>query len=115
MTIVFTDLDGTLLDDANYSWEAARPALEELKRRGIPCVLVTSKTRAEVEFWRNRLGNTDPFVVENGAAVFIPKDIFPFKFPEPSLAAGSMHWSGERRTASWSPPWKTPRESNAAK
>ena len=81
MTIVFTDLDGTLLDDENYSWEAARPALEELRRRGIPCVLVTSKTRAEVEFWRNLMENSDPFIVENGAAVFIPKGYFPFQIP----------------------------------
>jgi len=25
--IVFTDLDGTLLNHGDYSWEAARPAL----------------------------------------------------------------------------------------
>ena len=81
MTIVFTDLDGTLLDGTTYSWEAARPALIELRRRGIPCVLVTSKTRAEVEFWRNGMGNGDPFVVENGAAAFAPKGYFPFAIP----------------------------------
>lgn len=81
MTIVFTDLDGTLLDCRTYAWEAARPALEELRRRGIPCVLVTSKTRAEVEFWRRLLENSDPFIVENGAAAFIPKGYFPFEIP----------------------------------
>ena len=36
MTIVFTDLDGTLLDGKTYSWESARPALEQLRCRGIP-------------------------------------------------------------------------------
>jgi mannosyl-3-phosphoglycerate phosphatase len=77
MDIVFTDLDGTLLDRDTYSWEAARPALDRLKRQGIPWVLVTSKTCAEVEFWRRCLGNAHPFIVENGAAAYVPLDYFP--------------------------------------
>lgn len=72
VTIVFTDLDGTLLDRDTYSFEEARPALQALERRGIPCILVTSKTRAEVEPLRERMGNRDPFVVENGGAIFVP-------------------------------------------
>ncbi len=43
-TLVFTDLDGTLLNHDDYSWEAARPALEELQRQSIPLILVSSKT-----------------------------------------------------------------------
>jgi mannosyl-3-phosphoglycerate phosphatase len=78
MQVVFTDLDGTLLDHNTYSWDAARPAIERLKLCEIPLVLVTSKTRAEVELWRNQLGNHHPFVIENGAATFIPRDYFPF-------------------------------------
>lgn len=81
MTVVFTDLDGTLLDHGTYSWQAARPALAQLKRRGIPLVLVTSKTRSEVEFWRGVLQNSAPFVVENGAAALVPKGYFPFGIP----------------------------------
>lgn len=77
--MVFSDLDGTLLEHETYSFEAARPALERLKVCGIPLVLTTSKTRAEVEHWRERLGNRDPFIVENGAAVFIPNGYFPGK------------------------------------
>lgn len=72
MTVIFTDLDGTLLDKDTYSWEPARPALERVQALGVPLVFVTSKTRAEVEHWRRRLHNTDPFVVENGAAAVIP-------------------------------------------
>lgn len=72
VTIVFTDLDGTLLDRDTYSFEEARPALEALQRQGIPCIIVTSKTRAEVEPLRELLGNRDPFVVENGGAIFVP-------------------------------------------
>ncbi len=69
---IFTDLDGTLLDAATYSFEPARPALQALAARGIPCILVTSKTAAEVEPLRRQLDNHDPFIVENGGAVFIP-------------------------------------------
>lgn len=81
MKVVFTDLDGTLLDHESYSWEAARPALERLKRRGVPWILVTSKTRAEVEVWRRTLGHEHPFVVENGGAAFVPRGYFRLGVP----------------------------------
>lgn len=76
--IVFTDLDGTLLDPSSYSWEAAAPALGMLRRRGIPLILVSSKTRAEIEPIRRRMQHTDPFIVENGGAVFVPQGLFGF-------------------------------------
>ncbi|MFB3829208.1 MAG: HAD-IIB family hydrolase [Bryobacteraceae bacterium] len=78
MRLVISDLDGTLLDSTNYSNDAARRAIDELRRRFIPLVLCTSKTRAEVEYWRERLNNPHPFIVENGGAVYIPKGYFPF-------------------------------------
>ncbi len=76
--IVFTDLDGTLLDAATYTFDAAQEALDALRARAVPLILVSSKTRAEMEPLRHRLGLADPFVVENGGAVFIPKGYFPF-------------------------------------
>ncbi len=81
MKVIFTDLDGTLLDHDTYSWEAARPALTLLWRRGVPLILCTSKTRAEVEVLRSALGNRDPFITENGGAAFIPQGYFPFPVP----------------------------------
>ncbi len=79
--VVFTDLDGTLLERETYSWEAARSAIEQLGKRGVPWIVVTSKTRGEVEWWRKRMGNSHPFVVENGAAAFVPSGYFPFPVP----------------------------------
>lgn len=79
--LVFTDLDGTLLDHRTYSFEPARPALRLLRESGIPLIICTSKTRAEVEEIRVALGNTDPFVVENGGAIFIPQGYFAFEIP----------------------------------
>lgn len=70
--VVFTDLDGTLLDRETYSYAQAEPAMAHLRARGIPLVLVTSKTRAEVAALRESMGNTDPFIVENGAAIITP-------------------------------------------
>lgn len=76
--IVFTDLDGSLLDGTTYSYEAAAPALTALREQGIPLVLVSSKTRAEMEPLRRRLDHRDPFIVENGGAVFVPHGLFDF-------------------------------------
>ena len=53
--VIFSDLDGTLLDHQTYSPAPARPALEALRARAIPLVLCTSKTRAEVERHRQDL------------------------------------------------------------
>ncbi len=80
--LVFTDLDGTLLDHDSYSFEPALPALTVLKKRNIPLIICTSKTRAEIERIRIQLHNNHPFVSENGGAIFIPKDYFshPFEY-----------------------------------
>lgn len=74
--VVFSDLDGTLLDSRSYEFDEARPALELLHKLRIPLVLCTSKTRAEVLSIRERMGNTDPFIVENGGGIFIPAGYF---------------------------------------
>ena len=79
MFIIYTDLDGTLLDE-NYSYEGAKEAVEELIKRGIPIVLCTSKTRKEVEVYRTQLGIKDPFISENGGAIFIESDYFEFDY-----------------------------------
>lgn len=79
--VIFTDLDGTLLDRNTYSFEPAQSALHLIRQRDIPLVLVSSKTRAEMEFYRRKLENAHPFISENGGAVFIPKDYFSFQFP----------------------------------
>ncbi len=70
--LIFTDLDATLLDHETYSVEEAMPMLAELKRKGIPVIPVTSKTRHEVQVWRGQLGLDGPYVTENGAGVYLP-------------------------------------------
>ena len=75
--IVFTDLDGTLLDHDTYGWEAAIPALEKCRNKGIPVVIVSSKTRFEIDLLRKRLCLRAPFISENGGGIFFPKEAFP--------------------------------------
>lgn len=70
--IVFTDLDGTLLDHETYALEAARPALAECARRAIPVVPATSKTAAEIIPVMQDAGLSGPAIVENGAGIAWP-------------------------------------------
>jgi len=74
--VVFTDLDGTLLDRETYAWDAARPAVQFLRDHEIPWIFVTSKTKAEAEYWRQVTGNEHPFVVEDGGAILAPTGYF---------------------------------------
>lgn len=68
--VIFTDLDGCLLNKADYDWSAAKPVLQQLQRLSIPVVLNSSKTPAEMsqlasEFQLDGL----PFISENGGVI----------------------------------------------
>lgn len=47
-TVIFTDMDGTLLDHHTYSFAAAVPTLDKLKTQGTPVIPNTSKTFLEM-------------------------------------------------------------------
>lgn len=68
--LIFTDLDGTLLDHDSYSCAPAISALDTLRRLDYPVVLVSSKTRREIEVIHRELQLNAPFISENGAAVY---------------------------------------------
>jgi mannosyl-3-phosphoglycerate phosphatase len=86
--LVFSDLDGTFLNHHTYRYDSALPTLLRLVQRDIPCIWNTSKTYAELIVFRDQLiKNTNwqsehsralnaPFIVENGAAVFLPMPEF---------------------------------------
>jgi mannosyl-3-phosphoglycerate phosphatase len=76
--ILFTDLDGTLLDHHTYRPDPALPALRRLRRAGVLVLPATAKTLAEVRQIGVELGMTDGAIVENGAAVALPRG-----FPDP--------------------------------
>ncbi|TCP62828.1 mannosyl-3-phosphoglycerate phosphatase [Rhodovulum bhavnagarense] len=71
--LIFTDLDGTLLDHDTYSHAPARPALDRLRAAAIPVILASSKTAAEIAPLRCELGLCAfPAIVENGAGILEP-------------------------------------------
>ena len=80
--VVFSDLDGTLLDYHTYSFEKALPALRLLNERNVPLVICSSKTRSEIERYREKLANRHPFISENGGGIFIPKGYFDFSLKD---------------------------------
>lgn len=70
--IVYSDLDGSFLDHRDYDFTAALPTFRRLKTLGIPCVWNTSKTLPELLRFREALNPDDPFIIENGAAIYLP-------------------------------------------
>ncbi len=74
--IVFSDLDGTLLDYYSYSFAPAKEGLNLLKNRGIPLILCSSKTHKEIIRLQDALKLNEPFISENGSAVFCPRQYF---------------------------------------
>jgi mannosyl-3-phosphoglycerate phosphatase family protein len=76
MRLIFTDLDGSLLDHHNYSFAPAANCLERLEKQSIPVIPITSKTRTEVLSFRETINNSHPFIIENGAAICVPRRYF---------------------------------------
>lgn len=70
--VIFTDLDGTLLNHEDYSFEEAKPSLEYIKENNIPLIFTTSKTKNECEILQKEMDIKAPFIVENGAAIYYP-------------------------------------------
>tara|TARA_B100000242_G_C43009658_1_gene469387 strand:+ start:276 stop:1073 length:798 start_codon:yes stop_codon:yes gene_type:complete len=66
---IVSDVDGTLMDH-NYDLTPARDAILTLQKLNIPVLLCTSKTAAEVKVVRENLNLQDPYIVENGAAIY---------------------------------------------
>jgi mannosyl-3-phosphoglycerate phosphatase len=73
--VIFTDLDGTLLNES-YSFKEVQSTINQLQAAGVKIVFCSSKTRSEIEYYKEKLDIKDPFVSENGAAIFVPKDHF---------------------------------------
>ena len=66
---VVSDVDGTLMDHS-YDLSPAKETIKKLQNLSIPVILCTSKTASEVKVIRKELNLTDPYIVENGAAIY---------------------------------------------
>lgn len=87
MYVIFTDLDGTLLDFNTYSFKKAKGTLSYIREQNIPLVIVTSKTAAEVQQLIKEMDIHHPFVVENGGGIFFP-ETYPGIFSRNQLVDG---------------------------
>ena len=63
-------MDGTLLNHDDYRYDDALEMLGILKERQIPLIFTTSKTKQECLQLQEKIGISDPFIVENGACIF---------------------------------------------
>ncbi|MEH6791878.1 HAD-IIB family hydrolase [Parasphingorhabdus sp.] len=78
--IIFTDLDGTLLDHKSYSVDPADRLIRQLSESAIATVIpVTSKTLAELQSLQRSLPIPETAsVTENGSLIFSPSGV-PFR------------------------------------
>jgi mannosyl-3-phosphoglycerate phosphatase len=79
--LIFTALEGALVDPRTESFAGAEEALSELERRKIAFVLLTSRTREEIDPIRRKMGHNHPFVTENGGGIFFPDGYFSLRIP----------------------------------
>ncbi|MGB5447105.1 MAG: HAD-IIB family hydrolase [Psychromonas sp.] len=99
--LIFTDLDGTLLDHHTYQTDAADDTIAQLKSKNIPIIPNTSKTRDELLLIREALQLDTPFISENGAAVYIPVNYFKTQPQGTELQEGFWVKAFSRPTAFW--------------
>lgn len=71
--LIFTGLNGSLLDQHSSDWQPALGWLRHLTQAGVPVIPATSQTRAELMALRLDLGLRNvPFIAENGAVIGLP-------------------------------------------
>lgn len=67
--MVFTALDGSLLEARTFSHEAAKASLRRLAAAGVPVIPVTGRTFSEVRPLAERLDLEGPIVIESGGGI----------------------------------------------
>ncbi len=87
--VLFSDLDGTLIDHHTYATHKSKEALQALEKRSVPLVFCSSKTFAEQSELQRQLGVLQPFIFENGSAIAIPDGFFSKKMYTPSRREGA--------------------------
>ena len=101
--LIFTDLDGTLLDQLTYSCVDAEEVLQRIHQLAIPLVLTSSKTYAEILSLQAELGLHEAFISENGGGIFLPDG-------HPLANSREMQLLGERHGIPFGKPYSYIRE-----
>lgn len=76
MIVIFTDLDGTLLDYEGYQFAPAGGGLYQVRRQRVPLVFTSSKTLEEQRRYQHEMDVEGPMIVESGSAVVLPVGYF---------------------------------------
>ena len=75
--LIFTDLDGTLLDHENYSYGNNKKLISSIISKQNEIIINTSKTFSECKYLLKELNLINmPFSTENGAVLYFPKNRF---------------------------------------
>jgi mannosyl-3-phosphoglycerate phosphatase len=88
--VVVTDIDDSLLEPGARALPSERAALDFLASRGIPLVINSSRTHAEIERIQETLRLLTPSISEHGSALFIPSGCFP-SIPDRAARAVGGH------------------------
>ncbi|MFK7916283.1 MAG: HAD-IIB family hydrolase [Pseudomonadales bacterium] len=75
-TLIFTDLDGTLLDD-DYDLQGAAGAMDAMQEHGAVVIPVSSKTLPELRELAALRNLQTPLIFENGAGIAWPLQLAP--------------------------------------
>ena len=79
--LIFTDLDGTLLDRDTFKFDSIKIFLNELKNKNIIIIPNSSKTEDEIIEFNNEANFKFPFISENGSIIH-KLNILSEKFPD---------------------------------
>ncbi len=74
--IVFSDVDGTLLNSAHQLSENTLYAIRALQKRAIPFVIVSARSPAGVYPIQEKYGFQSPVISYGGGADFAPLNAF---------------------------------------
>lgn len=74
--VIFTDLDGTLLNQHDYDFAPATSCLDIIRQHDIPLVFTSNKTVIEIEKLCTQTSLYHPYVAENGGLLAIPQSYF---------------------------------------
>jgi mannosyl-3-phosphoglycerate phosphatase len=75
--VLVTDIEGGPLQPGALHLSDERAALEFLEALGIPLIVNSTRTRAEIERLSQTLGLMTPFISEGGSALFLPHGSLP--------------------------------------
>ena len=88
--LIFTDLDGTLLNRDTFEFDSIKPFLKELKNKNIIIIPNSSKTEDEITEFNNEADFQFPFVSENGSIIH-NLNFLNHEFPDKIMLAKNIH------------------------